>query len=160
MSTSAAPLTHPRAIFMDEDIIRALQALRDIADRTDLDQATVARDVRLFAERVLSAPTYHDPQVGQLQEKLQEIETNSQTLVEERNRLCDDCHRLQRVVDNLLAAPPARAAPDPHPQRPEDIPDPEKFDGSRKDFRPFVAQLRVKLAANNARFPTPQHRLG
>jgi hypothetical protein len=41
----------------------------------------------------------------------------------------------------------------------ERLPDPEKFEGDRKDLRRFVSQVHEKMNVNRDRFPTPQSRM-
>ena len=41
----------------------------------------------------------------------------------------------------------------------ERLPDPEKFEGDRKDLRRFTSQVQEKLTVNRDRFPTPQSRM-
>lgn len=41
----------------------------------------------------------------------------------------------------------------------ERLPDPDPFDGDRKDLRRFVTQIRGKMTVNQDRFPTPQSRM-
>jgi hypothetical protein len=41
----------------------------------------------------------------------------------------------------------------------ERLPDPDKFEGERKDLRRFVSQIHEKMKANRDRFPTPQSRM-
>jgi len=41
----------------------------------------------------------------------------------------------------------------------ERIPDPEKFEGDRRDLRRFVSQVYEKMKGNEDRFPTPQSRM-
>jgi hypothetical protein len=43
--------------------------------------------------------------------------------------------------------------------RSERLPDPEKFEGDRKDLRRFVSQIKEKLNVNRDRYPTPQSRM-
>ncbi|KAI7137118.1 hypothetical protein KC316_g16709, partial [Hortaea werneckii] len=64
------------------------------------------------------------------------------------------------------AADPAPRAPSPAPTAPsettrqsEKLPDPEKFNGERKDLRRFVSQVHEKMFINRDRFPTPQSRM-
>ena len=39
------------------------------------------------------------------------------------------------------------------------IPDPDDFDGTRANLRPFLTKLRLKIAGNATRFPNVQHQL-
>lgn len=41
----------------------------------------------------------------------------------------------------------------------ERLPDPDKFDGDRKDLRRFVSQVHEKMKANKDRFPSAQSRM-
>lgn len=41
----------------------------------------------------------------------------------------------------------------------ERLPDPDKFEGDRKDLRRFMAQIQEKMTVNLDRFPTPQSRM-
>jgi hypothetical protein len=41
----------------------------------------------------------------------------------------------------------------------ERLPDPDKFEGDRKDLRRFIAQIQEKMNVNLDRFPTPQSRM-
>ncbi|KAG0155295.1 hypothetical protein PDIDSM_870 [Penicillium digitatum] len=43
--------------------------------------------------------------------------------------------------------------------RSERLPDPDKFEGDRKDLRRFSSQIKEKLNINRDRFPTPQSRM-
>lgn len=43
--------------------------------------------------------------------------------------------------------------------RSERLPDPDKFEGERKDLRRFVSQVKEKLNINRDRYPTPQSRM-
>jgi len=55
-------------------------------------------------------------------------------------------------------SPPDTAAPSESSRVSERLPDPEKFNGDRKDLRRFVSQIHEKLTVNRDRFPTPQSR--
>lgn len=41
----------------------------------------------------------------------------------------------------------------------ERLPDPDKFEGDRKDLRRFTSQIHAKMTVNIDRFPTPQSRM-
>lgn len=43
--------------------------------------------------------------------------------------------------------------------RSERLPDPDKFEGERKDLRRFISQVKEKLNINRDRYPTPQSRM-
>jgi hypothetical protein len=45
------------------------------------------------------------------------------------------------------------------PQLSERLPDPDKFEGDRKDLRRFISQIHEKMNVNLDRFPTPQSRM-
>src|SRR6266516_122062 len=45
------------------------------------------------------------------------------------------------------------------PAKSEKLPDPPMFGGIRKELRPFVTKLRLKLSVNADRFPTEQDKL-
>lgn len=55
-------------------------------------------------------------------------------------------------------SPPVIATPPTSTRASERLPDPEKFNGERKDLRRFVSQIKEKLTVNLDRFPTPQSR--
>jgi Ty3 transposon capsid-like protein len=44
-------------------------------------------------------------------------------------------------------------------EKSEKHPDPELFDGNRKELRPFVTKLRLKLSENDDRYPTEQKKV-
>ena len=56
-----------------------------------------------------------------------------------------------RPVTPTLVPTPARLS--------ERLPDPEKFDGDRKDLRRFSSQIYEKMTVNRDRFPTTQSRM-
>jgi hypothetical protein len=64
-----------------------------------------------------------------------------------------------------LAAAPMGAPPSIDPastgsaRLSERLPDPDKFEGDRKDFRRFSSQIQEKMNVNYDRFPTPQTRM-
>jgi hypothetical protein len=71
-------------------------------------------------------------------------------------RLEDDLTR-ERAISARLAT--LEGPGHGHEPKPEDIPDPDNFDGTRANLRPFLTKLRLKIAGNAARFPNVQHQL-
>lgn len=66
----------------------------------------------------------------------------------------------EKPVANVPRTPPSTAAARSETSRPsERLPDPEKFEGDRKDLRRFVSQIHEKMNVNRDRFPTPQSRM-
>ena len=61
----------------------------------------------------------------------------------------------QRSSHQNSPAPP----PAPDTRLSERLPDPDKFEGDRKDFRRFASQIHEKMTVNRDRFPTPQSRM-
>ena len=53
---------------------------------------------------------------------------------------------------------PAATAPSESSRASERLPDPDKFNGDRKDLRRFVSQIHEKLTVNRDRFPSSQSR--
>lgn len=63
-------------------------------------------------------------------------------------------------VATALGAPPAPDSLSTGSARlSERLPDPDKFEGDRKDLRRFISQIHGKMKANRDRFPTPQSRM-
>lgn len=55
--------------------------------------------------------------------------------------------------------PPATTTPSEGSRLSERLPDPDKFEGDRKDLRRFISQIHEKMNVNRDRFPTPQSRM-
>jgi hypothetical protein len=67
--------------------------------------------------------------------------------------------RTENAADHATRTPPpATATPSESSRVSERLPDPEKFNGDRKDLRRFVSQIQEKLTVNRDRFPTPASR--
>jgi hypothetical protein len=76
---------------------------------------------------------------------------------------------LSTPIPELLAEKPVAAVPRTPPftaatpseasRLSERLPDPEKFEGDRKDLRRFVSQIHEKMNVNRDRYPTPQSRM-
>ncbi len=65
-----------------------------------------------------------------------------------------------RPAPDLLAGKDTTSTPAPEPSRiSERLPDPEKFEGDRKDLRRFISQIHEKMKVNRDRFPTTQSRM-
>lgn len=62
------------------------------------------------------------------------------------------------TVDPLNA--PVHSTSPPPASRSERLPDPDKFDGDRKDLRRFIAQVHTKMLLNRDRYPTAAARMG
>jgi len=71
-------------------------------------------------------------------------------------RLEGDLTRERAISARLATLEGPGHAPEP---KPEDIPDPDDFDGTRANLRPFLMKLRLKIAGNATRFPNVQHQL-
>jgi hypothetical protein len=54
---------------------------------------------------------------------------------------------------------PPQARAQVAPQLSERLPDPDRFEGDRKDLRRFISQIHEKMNVNRDRFPTPQSRM-
>ena len=71
-----------------------------------------------------------------------------------------------RATETAAPAPstPASSMSDtttaqPTRQLSERLPDPDRFEGDRKDLRRFISQIHEKMNVNRDRFPTPQSRM-
>jgi hypothetical protein len=64
-------------------------------------------------------------------------------------------------VTPATEAEPTPANPSNHAPtaKPEKYPDPPMFDGNRKDLRPFITKLRLKLQMNDDRYPTERNKV-
>jgi hypothetical protein len=63
-------------------------------------------------------------------------------------------------VDLTTGTPtPAAAAPSDSTRQSEKLPDPDRFNGDRKDLRRFASQIHEKMNVNRDRFPTSQSRM-
>lgn len=66
----------------------------------------------------------------------------------------------KKPADPAVGAPPSVAPPSSEASRlSERLPDPEKFEGDRKDLRRFVSQIHEKMNVNRDRFPSAQSRM-
>jgi hypothetical protein len=109
--------------------------------------------VHNLCRHVLATPDFIPPA------PVPEVTIEGNTLADETARADAaeaELARQREIITRLLAAP---AAENPDRTRGDKIPDPPMFDGYRDKLRPFIAQLRLKLANNQGRFPTEQHRM-
>lgn len=86
-----------------------------------------------------------------------EVSPEGHTLAEETaraNAAEAELSRQREIITRLLAAP----APN-NPARSDKIPDPLMFDRTRDKLRPFITQLRLKLANSQGRFATEQAKM-
>lgn len=66
----------------------------------------------------------------------------------------------EKPVATSVGAPPSIASPSSETTRlSERLPDPDRFEGDRKDLRRFVSQIHEKMNVNRDRFPTPPSRM-
>ena len=159
-SSAAAPAVKERFPVLTEDIWEDVSFLSKIQIDGFETNLPVTKDilirVRALANRILNchhqninqefqAQTLHLAEENDLYQ--QRVTTLTQELTDARD------------VSRALAAA-AGNAPAALREKPENMPDPVKFHGARSELRPFLVQLKIKLAANAARFPTAQHALG
>ncbi|TKA66112.1 hypothetical protein B0A49_10924 [Cryomyces minteri] len=69
-----------------------------------------------------------------------------------------ESHAEKLQAPTTRTSPPVTSASSDTSRLSERLPDPDKFDGDRKDLRRFVSQIHEKMIANRDRFPTPQSR--
>jgi hypothetical protein len=125
-----------------------VQGLRELAAAQE-NPATLAADyasARRIAHAVLGSvsPELEGGVEPSLRHELQELRADNDAY---QARIASLEKELRRDRD---ATPPA------HQQK---IPDPPLFDGTRSKLRPFLAQLRLKVAGDLHRFPDAQHQL-
>lgn len=66
----------------------------------------------------------------------------------------------ETVVDPTTGTfTPAAAAPSESTRQSEKLPNPDRFNGDRKDLRRFTSQIHEKMNVNRDRFPTSQSRM-
>jgi hypothetical protein len=105
--------------------------------------------------------------VDTLQAQLEELQQEGQGLQANATRLRADLDRANATIDylqrNLASSPNPAPAPTPGygapPPRQKTIPDPEKFTGERKELKPFLSQVLLKLQGNDTMFPNLALRL-
>jgi hypothetical protein len=94
-----------------------------------------------------------------IEEKNQALRLAAPTVRTPLSSLSPDTPAEKTTANVPLAPPPAAASPSQTSRLSERIPDPEKFEGDRKDLRRFVSQIYEKMTANRDRFPTPISRM-
>jgi hypothetical protein len=98
---------------------------------------------------------------SQLEEQQQEI-LNLQT---NATRLRKDLDRANATIDHLHQNPVQAIGVASHYPPPalvpklQNIPDPEKYSGDRKELKAFLSQVRLKLSGNASMFPTLELKL-
>jgi hypothetical protein len=73
--------------------------------------------------------------------------------------LMEDIARDRATITALTVLAQREHSDSPPKSQRQSIPDPPVFDGTRAKLRPFLAQLRLKVAGDSRRFPDPQHQL-
>ena len=108
--------------------------------------------IHTLANRILQSPRKQDEESSELiNEYMAQVQANEIQITRLNQELTD-----ARAVSTALATRGNHVIQ----EKPESMPDPVKFSGDRLELRPFLVQLKIKLAVNAARFPTPQHALG
>jgi hypothetical protein len=112
-----------------------------------------------------SAPAVPNVDMATLTNQLEEQQQEIINLQNNATRLRTDLDRANATIDHLHQNPVQ--APGAVPQYPQpapasklqNIPDPEKFSGDRKELKAFLSQVRLKLSGNAPMFPTLDLRL-
>jgi len=89
-------------------------------------------------------------------EENQGLQVNSVRLRTDLDRANTTSDLLQR--NSIVPPSPATTASAAFPKQ-QNIPDPEKFTGDRKELKPFLSQVRLKLQGNDSMFPNLSLRL-
>jgi hypothetical protein len=147
--------TQAPATINQEDLQRSVGTLRIAIDYVD----HLHTEIQTLRD---AAPNIDvDALSNQLEEQQQEI-TNLQN---NATRLRTDLDRANATIDHLQQNPvqapgaaPQYPLPAPAPKL-QNIPDPEKFSGDRKELKAFLSQVRLKLSGNAPMFPTLEIRL-
>ena len=105
---------------------------------SDIDVTTV---IRLMMEQIST----FGQTVGQLQGQVNELNT----------RLSTDPMPTSSIAPRDDQNPMTAV----RPEKSERHPNPELFDGNRRDLRPFVTKLRLKLSDNHDRYPTEEKKV-
>lgn len=112
-----------------------------------------------------SAPAAPNVDVAALTNQLEEQQQEILNLQNNATRLRTDLDRANATIDHLHQNPvqtpgaaPQYPQPAPAPKL-QNIPDPEKFSGDRKELKAFLSQVRLKLSGNAPMFPTLDLRL-
>jgi hypothetical protein len=167
MSSSQSAVSHRgRTRVLVHDVWEDLRYLANV--EVDLaDSAAVAellRRTRTLATRVLDSPK--NPILEQHQELQKEHERAVLTInglnqeLETQKSIVAALARIQHQVQSSgVAVGDGTGGGSVARPKLAELTDPPKFNGTRKDLRTFVAQLRIKLHGNAQSFPTLQHRL-
>jgi hypothetical protein len=142
------------------------RAWRDFATPVTVSEeqkTQIVGTLRLVHDHLIALQADHDRQrdnIETLQAQLEELQHEGQGLQANASRLRTDLDRAYTTIDHLqrnsIDLAPGHALPRP---RQQNIPDPEKFTGERKDLKPFLSQIRLKLQGNDSMFPNLALRL-
>ena len=95
--------------------------------------------------------TAWDASEARYEDLLHEVEAYQTRTAELERLLMEQCLISSRLAE--LQGPPNNRV------KPADIPDPDTFDGTRDNLRPFITKLRLKIAGNSDQFHDTQHQL-
>lgn len=118
-------------------------------------------------DRLQGARDYQDEQLQKMTQKLievskerdQAISLAAPTVNTPLSTPAPGSHAEKATASATRTPTPTPAPASESSRVSERLPDPEKFEGDRKDLRRFTSQVQEKLTVNRDRFPTPQSRM-
>jgi regulator of replication initiation timing len=146
------------ATISQDDLHRSVGTLRIVINHID----QLYTEIQNLRAEASARPNVDIEALTTQLEELQEENTNLQA---NATRLRQDLDRANTTIDHLHQNPVHAAGTAPHfstathAPKIQNIPDPEKFSGDRKDLKAFLSQVRLKLSGNASMFPTLDLRL-
>ena len=121
------------------------------------DKATVVGSLRIIFNHLTALETDRD-NFYTLRAQCEELQQENQALQDNAIRLRTDLDRAHITIDllqrNALSLPSGHSSDSTSSTKQQNIPNPERFDGNRKELKPFLSQVRLKLQGNASHFPS------
>jgi len=126
------------------------------------DKATVVGSLRIIFDHLTALETHRD-NFNTLRAQCEELQQENQALQGNAIRLGTDLDRAHITIDllqrNALSLPSRHSSDSTSSTKQQNIPDPERFTANRKELKPFLSQVRLKLQGNASHFPSLSLRL-
>jgi len=153
VASGASPDTTTRYVLTaSREFLETAERATSIAVPTTVDQGRTSHNLMVAALRELTAASrWEVAEIGNYGELLTIIGNYETRVATLETQLANQ----RRISDRLsLLGGDGHAG-----SKPESIPDPIPFDGTRTALRPFLNQLRNKIQGNATKFPDAQHEM-
>ena len=161
---SSAPVPPTNALQVLDTLRTTWRNIQLPATVNEEDKARIVGSLRIVHDYITSLQADQDryrESLNNLQVQFEELQQENENLQSNAISLRTNLDRANLTIDRLQGthSGPTGHNTLPSVTRQQNIPDPEKFSGDRKELKPFLSQVRLKLQGNDAMFPTLSLRL-